>query len=57
MAQLLIRKIEPELKLWLEVRAKRNGRSLGEEAYEIICKALGKEDEKAAAAVPAARAK
>jgi plasmid stability protein len=57
MAHLLIRKISPELKMWLEVRAKRNGRSLEEEAYEIIRIALDKEDEKAAAAATPAGAK
>jgi len=45
MAQLLIRKIPPELKWWLENRAKRNGRTIEEEAYEIICEALDKKDE------------
>jgi plasmid stability protein len=57
MARLLIRNVEPELKLWLEVRAKRNGRSLEEEAYEIIRIALDKEEEDAAVAAPDARAK
>ncbi len=57
MAQLLIRNVRPEVKQWLEARAKRNGRSLEEEAYEIIRIALDKEDEEAAAASPAARAK
>lgn len=57
MAQLLIRNVTPESKRWLEDRAKRNGRSLEEEAYEIICEALDKEDEETAAAAPVARAK
>jgi plasmid stability protein len=56
MAQLLIRKVTPELKRWLEDRAKRNGRSLEEEAYEIIRIALDKEEEDAAVATPAAGA-
>lgn len=56
MAQLLIRKIPPELKWWLENRAKRNGRTIEEEAYEIICEALDKKDKEAAAAASAARA-
>jgi plasmid stability protein len=57
MAQLLIRKVSPELKRWLEDRAKRNSRSVEDEAYEIILKALDEEDEEAVAAAPAARAK
>ncbi len=57
MAQLLIRKVKPELKRWLEARATRNGRSLEEEAYEIIRIALDKEDEEAAAAAAPAGAK
>jgi plasmid stability protein len=57
MAQLLIRKIPPELKRWLEGRAKRNGHSLEDEAYLIILKALDKEDERAAEAAPMATAK
>jgi plasmid stability protein len=55
MAQLLIRKVTPESKRWLEVRAKRNSRSLEEEAYEIICKALDEEDKETAAAAPGAK--
>lgn len=55
MAQLLIRKVEPELKLWLEARAKRNGRSVEDEVQAIILEALDREDEEEAAA--AARAK
>lgn len=47
MGQLLIRKVKPEAKLWLEARAKRNGRSLDEEALEIILAALDKVDEEA----------
>jgi plasmid stability protein len=57
MAQLLIRKVTPESKRWLKDRAKRNGRSLEEEAYEIIREALDKEDEETAAAARTAIAK
>jgi plasmid stability protein len=55
MAVLRIRKVDPEVIRWLERRAERNGRSLEEEAYEIIRIELDKEDEEAAA--PMARAK
>jgi len=44
MAQLLIRKVEPELKLGLERRAEHNRRSLDVEICEIIRIALDKED-------------
>ncbi len=55
MAQLLIRKVRPELKRWLEDRAKRNGRSLEDEVCEMIRIALDKEDEEAAAAAAGAK--
>ncbi|MGP8269678.1 MAG: FitA-like ribbon-helix-helix domain-containing protein [Terracidiphilus sp.] len=55
MAQLLIRKVTPEVMQWLEARAKSNGRSIEDEAYEIIRNTLDKEDEEAAA--PATRSK
>ena len=48
MTQLLIRKVEPELKLELERRAERNNRSLEAEVCEIIRIELDKEDEEAA---------
>lgn len=48
MAQFLIRKVEPELKLALERRAERNNRSLDAEVCEIIRIVLDKEDEEAA---------
>lgn len=51
MAQLLIRDVEPELKLALERRAERNSRSLEAEVCEIIRIALDKEDAEAAALV------
>lgn len=47
MAQLLIRKVEPELKLALERRAERNNRSLETEVCEIIRIVLDKEDREA----------
>ena len=52
MAQLLIRDIEPELKLWLEFRAKRTGRSVGDEVFEIIRIALDKEEDEEALTSP-----
>jgi plasmid stability protein len=55
MAQLLIRKIKPEVTQWLEARAKSNCRSLEDEAYEVIRMALDKEDEEADAAAPRAK--
>jgi plasmid stability protein len=48
MAQLLIRKVEPELKLALERRAERNNRSLEAEVCEIIRIVLDEEDREAA---------
>jgi plasmid stability protein len=45
MAQLLIRKVEPELKHALERRAERNNRSLEAEVCEIIRIVLDEEDE------------
>jgi len=53
MGQILIRKVEPELKLALERRAERNNRTLETEVCEIIRVALDKEDRKMA--VPATR--
>jgi plasmid stability protein len=44
MAQLLIREVEPELKLALERHAEHNKRSLDAEICEIIRIALDKED-------------
>lgn len=49
MAQLLIRRVEPELKLALERRAERNNRSLEAEVCEIIRIALDKEEKDTAA--------
>jgi plasmid stability protein len=45
MGQILIRKVEPELKLALKYRAERNNRSLEAEVCEIIRIALDKEQE------------
>jgi plasmid stability protein len=47
MARLLIRKVEPELKLALERRAERNNRSLEAEVCEIIRIVLDEEDKEA----------
>jgi plasmid stability protein len=49
MAQLLIRDVEPELKVALEHRAERDKRSLEAEVCEIIRIALEKEDKETAA--------
>jgi plasmid stability protein len=49
MAILRVRKLEPEVISALENRARRNGHSLEEEAYEIIRTALEKEDRELAA--------
>jgi plasmid stability protein len=48
MAQLLIRKVGPALKLALERRAERNNRSLEAEVCEIIRIVLDEEDKEAA---------
>jgi plasmid stability protein len=48
MGQLLIRKVEPALKLALERRAERNNRSLEAEVCEIIRIVLDEEDKEAA---------
>ena len=48
MAQFLIRKVEPELKLALQRRAARNDHSLEAEVCEIIRIVLDKEDMEAA---------
>jgi plasmid stability protein len=48
MGQLLIRNVEPELKRELELRAKRNRRTLEAEVYEILRVMLDREDEEAA---------
>jgi plasmid stability protein len=40
MTDLLIRDIDPNLKRRLEARARRNGRSLSEEAKNLISRAL-----------------
>jgi plasmid stability protein len=48
--QILIRKIEPELKLALELRAERNCRTLEAEVCEILRIALDKEDRETAVA-------
>jgi plasmid stability protein len=50
MAQLRIRGIKPEVMQWLKTRANSNGRSLEDEALEVIRRTLDKEDEEAAAA-------
>jgi hypothetical protein len=47
---ILIRKVEPELKLALEQRAERNNRTLEAEVCEILRVALDKEDEETAVA-------
>ena len=44
MAQLLVRNVEDQLKLRLQRRAKRHGRSMEEEAREILRNALREED-------------
>ena len=43
MAQLVVRNIETEVKLRLQRRAKRNGRSMEEEARDILRDALKEE--------------
>jgi antitoxin FitA len=43
MAQLLVRKLEPEVKLKLQRRAKRHGRSMEEEVREILRDAVKNE--------------
>jgi plasmid stability protein len=50
MGRILIRKVEPELKLALEQRAERNNRTLEAEVCEILRVALDKEDEETAVA-------
>jgi len=53
MGQLLIRNVEPELKRELELRAKRNRRTLEAEVCEILRVVLDREDKGAAArAIP-----
>jgi len=44
MASLRIRKVSEEVMQVLENRARQNGRSLEEEAYEILLQALDEED-------------
>ena len=44
MAQLLVRNIETQLKSRLQSRARRHGRSMEEEAREILRNALREED-------------
>jgi plasmid stability protein len=53
MAQLLIHKVEPELKVALERRATRNNRTLEAEVCEIIRVVLDRDDRETA--VPATR--
>ena len=48
MAQLLVRNLENQIKAHLQQRAKRHGRSMEEEAREILRNALRDEDEPAA---------
>lgn len=45
MAQLLVRNLEDRLKIRLQRRAKHHGRSMEEEAREILRNALREEDE------------
>jgi plasmid stability protein len=47
MAQILVRKLEDRLKGRLQRRAKRNGRSMEEEAREILRDALHEEEAQA----------
>jgi plasmid stability protein len=44
MAQILVRNLQDQLKARLRSRAKRNGRSMEEEAREILSSALKEED-------------
>lgn len=44
MAQILIRKVDERVKARLQRRAKRNGRSMEEEAREILRDAMRKKD-------------
>lgn len=44
MAQLLVRHLEDEVKMRLQRRAKRHGRSMEEEVREILRSAVGGED-------------
>ncbi len=48
MAQLLVRNLENQLKVRLQRRAKRHGRSMEEEARDILRNALREEDSPAA---------
>lgn len=44
MAQLLVRKIDPEVKARLQRRAKRHGRSMEEEVRDVLRNAAKEED-------------
>ena len=47
MAQILIRKLEPQVKSRLQARARRNRRSMEEEAREILRSAVNERGKKA----------
>lgn len=44
MAEILIRKIDFQLKTLLQARAKKNGRNLEDEVWEILHRALDQEE-------------